>query len=132
MESWICSPYATIFNTENLPCLESSRGIWHAQNIVWAIHGDIAAKWTPEPGLIYTYEAFLKWEYPQIIHFHRIFFYKPSIWDIRIYGNLHRQKPSDQRIKRGWLGTFPATFEYQRVFSPRDAPFGGSFLLHYW
>ena len=34
--------------------------------------------------------CFLKWWYPQIIHFNRVFHYKPSILEIpRIFGNTH-------------------------------------------
>ena len=38
---------------------------------------------------ICIYEAFLKWGSPQIINFHRIFPYKPTIWGTPIYGNHH-------------------------------------------
>ena len=33
--------------------------------------------------------CFLKWWYPQIIHFYRVFHYKPSIWGTTIFGNPH-------------------------------------------
>ena len=36
-----------------------------------------------------TYGGFLKWGYPQIIHFSRIFHCKSSIWGSPILGNLH-------------------------------------------
>ena len=38
---------------------------------------------------IYIYGGFLKWGYPQIMHFNRIFHYKPSILGTPIYGNPH-------------------------------------------
>ena len=37
----------------------------------------------------FIYGGFLKWGYPQIIHFRRIFPYKPSIWGYPVYGHLH-------------------------------------------
>ena len=39
--------------------------------------------------LFVLYGGFLKWGYPQIIHFDRIVHYKPSIWGYLIYGNPH-------------------------------------------
>ena len=38
---------------------------------------------------ISTYGCFLKWWYLQIIHFNRVFHYKPSIWGTTIFGNPH-------------------------------------------
>ena len=35
--------------------------------------------------------CFRKWWYPQIIHFNRVFHYKPSIWGTPIFGNTQIQ-----------------------------------------
>ena len=38
---------------------------------------------------ITVYGCFLKWWYPQIIHFNRVFHYKPSILGCPYFGNTH-------------------------------------------
>ena len=46
--------------------------------------------------VIYIYGGFLRWEYPQIIHCHRIFHGKPSsYWGTPTVGNLHTHKSDD-------------------------------------
>ena len=46
--------------------------------------------------MLYIYGGFLRWEYPQIIHCHRIFHGKPSsYWGTPTVGNLHTHKSDD-------------------------------------
>ena len=45
----------------------------------------------------YLYEGFLKWRYPQIINFSRIFHYKPTIFEVPHLWNPPAQGQKDQR-----------------------------------
>ena len=47
--------------------------------------GNVRMTWVPPEKLVNG--GFLKWGYPKIIHFSRIFPYKPSFLGIPIYGN---------------------------------------------
>ena len=54
-----------------------------------------------------TYGCFQNWWYPQIIHFNRVFHYKPSILGTPFFGNIQsairwRETHFKKKIKRGW------------------------------
>ena len=47
------------------------------------------------------------WENPKIIHFYRVFHYKPSIWGTPIFGNIHSCDPYSSKTKQHFKNMCP-------------------------
>ena len=62
-------------------CVGHPKPLWA---MLAALMGD-----TKTPSCMNLHGCFRKWWYPQIIHFNRVFHYKPSIWGNPIFGNTH-------------------------------------------